>query len=177
MGVAGCGKSTIGRKAAQILQVPFLEGDDFHSAANVAKMKSGVALTDQDRMPWVDAMVDACNVAQSNKAEETIILACSALSETVRSRLKKGLTGDCHFVHLHGEAALLRQRLAQRKGHFFKPDLLQSQFEALELPQGGTTLDAGLSIDEVTKQLCAVIQSKNYTQEAGHHKPCDANHS
>lgn len=165
MGVAGCGKSTIGRLAAQDLKVPFLEGDDFHGSANIAKMTSDIPLTDEDRLPWVDEMVDACQSAwaASENRKTPIILACSALTKIVRSRLRGGLNGDCHFIHLHGDIARIRQRMIDRKGHFFKPHLLSSQFEALDIPDDATTLDVDLSKDELVKQLCAVIRSENET--------------
>ena len=137
MGVSGCGKSTVGSKAAEQLDIPFLEGDDFHPATNITKMSGGIALTDKDRMPWVDAMVKSCNLAvpHSQKTKQSVILACSALSETVRERL--------------------------RKGHFFTVDLLASQFAALDIPRGAVTLDIAQSLDELVTQLCDIIESED----------------
>ena len=163
MGVAGCGKSTIGREAAKRLNIPFLEGDDFHPQANVEKMSSGIPLCDDDRMPWVDLMVQACKDAasHSNSKENAIILACSALSKTVRERLRKGLNQQCHFIHLHGDKDKIEQRLADRKGHFFKAGLLASQFEALDIPQNADRLDIFQPINALADQLCAIIQLEN----------------
>lgn len=163
MGVAGCGKSTIGREAAKQLNIPFLEGDDFHSEFNIAKMSNGIALTNDDRMPWVDAMVEACRTESARFQQEgtPLILACSALSKAVRQRLRAGLHDQCRFIHLHGDHATLKERLSDRKGHFFKPELLASQFEALEIPQSATTLDIFQPIDVLTQQLYEIIQSEN----------------
>ena len=163
MGVSGCGKSTIGRKAAERLDILFLEGDDFHPDFNIAKMSNGIALTDTDRMPWVDAMVKSCNQAlpDSRQAEKSIILACSALSETVRERLREGLTDPCRFIHLHGEQAVLKKRLSDRKGHFFNPDLLASQFAALDIPRGAATLNITQSVEVLVRQLIEIIQSED----------------
>ncbi len=154
MGVAGCGKSTVGRAAADHLCLPYLEGDDFHSAHSVEKMRSGNALTNEDRMPWVDAMVAACLAQTSDQT----ILACSALSEVVRDRLRDGLNGACEFIHLHGDQAILSQRLSDRKGHFFKPDLLASQFAALDMPRDAIILDIVDPIEELVHQVVDLIR-------------------
>lgn len=163
MGVAGCGKSTVGRKAAERLNIPFLEGDDFHPKFNVEKMSSGTALTDEDRLPWVGAMLGACKNASSNSKEKTtpMILACSALSNTVRQRLRAGLNNHCQFIHLHGDKNKIAQRLSDRKGHFFKPELLTSQFEALDMPRRAITLDIFQPVDVLAQQVCNIIQSEN----------------
>ena len=163
MGVAGCGKSTIGRQAAQALGLPFLEGDDYHSAENIEKMDAGSALTHEDRLPWVDAMVAACKAVSppSKEKEFSVILACSALTKLVRSRLREGLDQDCAFIHLHGDQNSIHNRLTARKGHFFRADLLASQFETLEIPEGAVSLDIELPIEVLTEQLCEIIRSEN----------------
>ncbi|MEP3889528.1 MAG: gluconokinase [Hellea sp.] len=159
MGVSGCGKSTVGRQTAERLKILFLEGDDFHPDTNIAKMSNGIALSDRDRGPWVDAMIKACNIAgpQSQHPQSSIILACSALSETVRERLRKGLAHKCHFIHLQGDHAVLEKRLLDRKGHFFKPELLSSQFAALDIPRSAATLDISQPIDALVSQLIEII--------------------
>lgn len=159
MGVAGCGKSTLGREAAAQLNIPFLEGDDFHPASNVAKMSNGIALTDEDRMPWVDAMVIAC--WNTNHDTGPIILACSALSKTVRKRLRAGLKDQCQFIHLHGDQAMIKRRLSERSGHFFKADLLASQFAALDIPENAVTLDIFQPLEVLSQQLIDIITSEN----------------
>lgn len=148
----------MGRAAAKQLNIPFLEGDDFHPGSNVAKMSGGVALTDDDRKPWVEAMVEACQAANNTTP---IILACSALSQTVRNWLRTGLKGDCHFIHLHGDEKLIEKRLSDRSGHFFKTGLLASQFAALDIPKDAITLDVFQPVNALAQQLCGIIQSEN----------------
>ena len=165
MGVSGCGKSTIGRQAAKHLNIPFLEGDDFHPKSNIEKMRNGLALCDDDRMPWVDLMVQGCKdgALSTGEKDAAIILACSALSERVRQGLRSGLNDNCHFIHLHGDKEKIKQRLSDRKGHFFKAELLASQFDALDIPQDADRLDIVLPIDILAAQLCEIIQLENIT--------------
>src|SRR6478609_8664859 len=105
MGVEGTGKSTIGERLAASLDLPFIEGDDFHSAANIEKMRHGVALTAEDRAPWLDRLNRELRRHESGGA----VLACSALTELSRRRLTKGV-GDVRFVLLHGDEDVLRAR-------------------------------------------------------------------
>jgi gluconokinase len=164
MGVSGCGKSTIGREAAKRLNIPFLEGDDFHPKSNIEKMSNGLALYDDDRMPWVDVMVQACKSSSPTEGKQAvIILACSALSKRVRQRLRNGLNDKCRFIHLHGDKEKIKQRLSERKGHFFKAELLASQFDTLDIPQDADRLDIFLPIDILAAKVCDIIQSENQT--------------
>lgn len=156
MGVAGCGKSTVGSAAAQNLGIPFFEGDDYHSALNIAKMSSGVPLSDDDRMPWVEAIIAACSVSPN----EDKILACSSLSKIVRQKLRAGFNGNCEFIHLHGDHITLKQRLSDRSGHFFKTDLLASQFAALHMPRRAITLNIDQPLDTLVQQVCDIIALK-----------------
>ena len=139
MGVAGSGKTTVGRLLASELGWCFYEGDDFHSRANIDKMRRGMPLTDDDRWPWLQALrdvLDAC-LAQGTSA----VMTCSALKQTYRDYLIR----DWHevkLVYLKGSYALLFQRLAQRQGHFMPRELLTSQFTTLEEPQQGLSVDA-----------------------------------
>lgn len=130
MGVAGCGKTTIGAKLARRRNWPFHEGDDFHPEANVAKMSAGIALSNEDREPWIAAICAALN-RQDGPVQ---VLSCSSLSRAVRDWLRAGFDGEVVFVWLKLTPAIVRRRLAGRKGHFFKEDLLESQFSALEAP-------------------------------------------
>lgn len=130
MGVAGCGKTTIGAKIARRRDWPFHEGDDFHPAANVAKMSAGIPLSNDDRRPWIAAICAALN-----RTDGTVqMLSCSSLSRNVRDWLRAGFDGEVVFVWLKLSPAVVRRRLAGRKGHFFKEDMLDSQFGALEVP-------------------------------------------
>jgi gluconokinase len=129
MGVTGVGKTTVGELLAQSTGWQLYDADAYHSSANVEKMRAGIALTDDDRWPWLDRL-NALLRAADGRAE-SVILACSALKQRYRDRLQQGL-GDVRWVHLKGDIALIRSRLQQRKGHYMNPALLQSQFDALE---------------------------------------------
>jgi carbohydrate kinase (thermoresistant glucokinase family) len=154
MGVSGCGKTTVGRTLAEGLWWEFIEADDLHSAANVAKMSGGIPLTDADRAPWlaaVRAAVEACN-ARGSKA----VVACSALREAYRLVLAPD-PGRARFVHLRGDFALIKARLGGRGGHFMKEGLLRSQFETLEEPAYALTLDASQPADVIIKRIREVL--------------------
>lgn len=141
MGVAGCGKSTVGAQLAQTCGAIFLDADDFHPAANVARMAAGVALTDADRAAWLDAL--AQRLALGRARDERLVLACSALKRSYRDTLRQGAP-DLTLVHLTGTPALLAERLAARQGHYMPATLLPSQLATLEPPapdEKGITLD------------------------------------
>jgi gluconokinase len=140
MGVTGVGKTTVGRLLAQRTGWPLYDADDYHSPANVEKMRAGVPLTDEDRWPWLDRL-NALLCAAHAKGESAI-LACSALKQRYRERLQQGLQG-VRWVHLKGDIELIRSRLQQRKGHYMNPALLQSQFDALESPRDAVIIDVG----------------------------------
>lgn len=129
MGVAGCGKSTLGANLARALGWPFGEGDAFHPPANVEKMAARVPLTDADRRPWLEALARA--IAGHEAAGQSSVVACSALKRAYRDILRNGAP-RVRFLHMHGDFEVLAERLAGRKGHFFPADLLRSQFETLE---------------------------------------------
>lgn len=133
MGVSGCGKSTVGALLAHKLGVEFLDADEFHPAQNVAKMAAGVPLTDEDRRPWLERLN-----AELRKRED-VVLACSALRQTYRDVLAEG--ADCRFVHLRGSIELIRSRLAERRHRYMPASLLESQFAALEPPDGAIVVD------------------------------------
>ncbi|MCX7892988.1 MAG: gluconokinase [Burkholderiales bacterium] len=137
MGVAGAGKTTVGRLLARHLAARFADADDFHPPENVAKMRAGVALDDADRAPWL-ARLNAL-VAASAAAGEPLVLACSALKRAYRERLADGVPG-VRFVFLDGPRELLARRLAGRTGHYMNPDLLDSQLATLERPEGAIVL-------------------------------------
>lgn len=131
MGVTACGKSTVGAQLAAALGLEFLEGDSLHSAANVARMAAGVALSDADRLGWLQAL--ARRIAAARAAGQGLVLSCSALKRAYRDILRQGAP-DLHLVHLHGERELLAQRMAARTGHYMPPSLLESQLATLEPP-------------------------------------------
>lgn len=131
MGVSGAGKTTLGTALAQALKVPFQEGDALHPPANVAKMKAGQALSDADRAPWLARIKEWIDTRLDHG--QSGIVACSALKRAYRDTLRAG-RANVVFVYIDGDAALIRQRLADRKGHFMPAALLASQFATLEPP-------------------------------------------
>ena len=130
IGVSGSGKSTVGLALADLLDVPFLDGDELHPEANIAKMSAGRPLDDEDRLPWLAAL--AARVGAMAAAEGGVI-ACSALKRKYRALIDRRGEG-VEFVYLHGSRELIASRLATRHGHFMPTSLLDSQFETLEEP-------------------------------------------
>lgn len=131
MGVSGCGKSTVASQLAAALGLEFLEGDLLHSQRNIARMASGVALTDEDRQEWLELL--SAHIAQAHRDHRGLVVSCSALKRTYRDILRRG-AADLLFVHLTGAPALLAQRTAQRPGHYMPASLLASQLATLEAP-------------------------------------------
>jgi gluconokinase len=158
MGVAGSGKSTIGRLLADRLRWPFYDGDDFHPPANVAKMQSGQPLTDKDRSGWLSALADLIRecVTQNRSA----VIACSALKQRYRDQLQ--VDASVHFVYLRGSYDLIEARMRQRTGHYMPPSLLASQFAALEEPLAALTID----IDQTPEQIVDEIVSRCYSDRS-----------
>ena len=133
MGVAGSGKTRIGSALARALDVPFVDGDDFHPPANVAKMARGEPLTDDDRAGWLHAL--ARRIRDAEVEGTGVVVACSALKRAYRDVLRSGATRTTlRFIVLHGGQALIAERLARRRGHFMPASLLESQFATLEIP-------------------------------------------
>ncbi len=150
MGVSGCGKTTIGRRVANALQVPFLDGDDFHSPASILKMKKGIPLTDDDRNPWLKRVAEKM-VEMSGQGGG--VVACSALREEYRHVLLGNSSFPVLLVYLKGTRDTLYRRLRQRKNHFLPPELLNSQLNTLEEPEGALTLSIELSPDILCKKI------------------------
>ncbi|RZT97766.1 gluconokinase [Rivibacter subsaxonicus] len=153
MGVAGCGKSSLASAVAAVLGWPLIEGDEFHAAANVAKMRAGTPLTDADRAGWLDTLG-----TELQRHPAGALLTCSALKRSYRERLRAALPG-LRFVHLELSRAEARRRVAQRAGgHYFKAELVDSQFEILESPHGEAgvlTIDATLPREALVDQVIA----------------------
>lgn len=153
-GVAGSGKSTVGRLLADALGWTYHEADDFHSPANKAKMAAGQPLNDDDRAPWLAAIRAAMDATSA--AGQPAVFTCSALKESYRRVLLDGRSG-CQLVFLSGDRELLLTRLQGRSGHYMKPAMLDSQLAALEPPAGALTLDISQSpealVAEIRRQL------------------------
>ena len=152
MGVSGSGKSAIGAPLAARLGVPFLDADEFHPPANVAKMASGTPLTDEDRWPWL-ALLNA-----KLKAEKNAVLACSALKQSYRETLTHGLS-HCRIVHLRGSLELIRARLAERKHRFMPASLLESQFATLEPPRDAIEVDIAQAPERCVEEIVVALKS------------------
>ena len=152
MGVAGCGKSSLGQIVAQAAHLPLVEGDDFHSPENWAKMNQGIALTDADRHDWLDRLSQ-----QIAAHRQGLVLTCSALKRAYRDRLREAWS-RLRFVFLDIDRATARARVAQRAGqHFFPAALVDSQFDTLESPVG----EAGVLCLDATQpplQLAAQVR-------------------
>lgn len=131
MGVAGSGKTTVGSALAGKLGAPFYDGDVFHPPENVAKMRQGIPLEDEDRVPWLARLRDL--IGEHLARGETAVIACSALKKQYRNRLRQGNEGLC-LIYLQGSSALIEERLKARQAHFMKADMLQSQMAILEPP-------------------------------------------
>ena len=148
-GVAGSGKTTVGKLLAHELGWPFFDADDFHPPENVEKMRRGIGLTDADREPWLEAL--AARIRALAAAGESGVLACSALKESYRDRL--AVDPAVRFVHLTGAPELLRKRLEGRKGHYAHADLLDSQLAALEPPSGVPTFDVAPPPEAIVAEI------------------------
>ena len=152
MGVAGAGKTTVGRALADALCWTFYDGDEFHSAANIQKMQEGHPLTDDDRRPWLATLCTL--VADVMKRDTHAVLACSALKESHRAALlPKGVpSAAVRYVYLEVVQDVLLERLHGRR-HFFPPELLASQLSALEKPEGAVEVDGTAPVAEIVKTV------------------------
>jgi len=149
MGVAGCGKTTIGRLIAKKFNYVFFDADDFHSEASIEKMKNGIPLNDEDRTYW---LVKLNNILQQSiNKNEKMVLACSALKERYRDVLSRDLSPT--FIYLKISMTMAISRLKRRKNHFFKPSLITDQFKNLEEPSNCIVIDANKPIDEILQNF------------------------
>ncbi len=153
IGVSGSGKTAVGEALASRLGWAFEDADNWHSAANIKKMQSGVALTDEDRWPWIQSL----NIAIRNwiADQHDVVLACSALREWYRSGLREGVQNNAiRFVYLRGTYEEIDRRLRLRVGHFMPESLLKSQFAALEEPDSSEALTV-----DISQPVAAIVDS------------------
>ena len=159
MGVSGCGKSTIGKKLAEKLGYSFFEGDDVHPMENIAKMKQGIPLTDQDRLPWLKKISEKC--AYEDSIGNNLVVACSALKKQYRLILNNAQNYE--LVHLFGDLKTIKRRMEERN-HFMPIKLIESQFEALEPPtieEGAIATDINLPIEVLVDQIALELTNRH----------------
>ena len=154
-GVTGAGKTAVGRLLAADLGWSFYDADDFHSAASVEKMRTGIPLNEADRWPWLDRL--RARIEASLSTSENAVLACSALKAAYREHLT--VSNEVKLVHLDGSFDLIAGRLRARRGHYMNPELLQSQFDALEPPHGDAlVVDVRKSPAEIVRAIRESLQ-------------------
>lgn len=159
MGVSGAGKSTVGEAVARRLDLPFVEGDAFHPPENVAKMRGGTPLTDDDRASWLRALAE--RIREASVAGTGIVVTCSALKRAYRDVLRSAASG-LRFVHLRGPRGVIAERLAGRSGHYMPPSLLDSQLATLEEPgpdEGAWVLDVDRPPEEIVDAIVATARA------------------
>ena len=164
MGVSGSGKTTVGRSLAKALGFEMIEGDDHHPPENVAKMAAGIALTDEDRGPWLETLAGL--LADRHARGQGSVLSCSALRRPYRDVLRAAVPDDETFmVQLEADRDTLRSRMASRTGHYMPPDLLESQLatlEPLEPDEPGVILDATQLPEVVAADAVSAIHSSSF---------------
>ena len=156
MGVAGCGKSTVGQAVADAIGAEYRDGDDMHPAANIAKMSAGTPLNDADRAPWLD------QVGAVLAAQDSMLIGCSALRRAYRDRIR-AVVPDVVFIHLKGSRVVIERRMAARQGHFMPMALLDSQFATLEPlsdDEGGIVVDIDQPIKSVIREILRNFEAK-----------------
>ena len=160
MGVTGTGKTTVGEALAARTGWPFADADDFHSAANRAKMHAGIPLTDEDREPWLQSLHQQIVTWLGDGVN---ILACSALEESYRTELTSG-TGprSVRFVFLTGPPELIRQRMEARHGHYMPESLLPSQLATLEQPQDAMEISIDQTVPAMVDQILSALAKEGY---------------
>lgn len=162
MGVSGCGKSVVAQRLSSALNIPCLDGDFLHPRHNVDKMANGQALDDDDRLPWLQALNQAAYAML--RTNPNSLMVCSALKKNYRDILRQNNAG-IRFIFLNGNKDVVKERLQQRKGHFFKATMLDSQFNTLENPDVDEkdiiTIDINQTLDSVVSECIKQINKTN----------------
>jgi len=156
MGVSGCGKTCIGSLLAKKLRLPFYDADDFHSTANIKKMKDGIPLSDEDRGPWLQAISGSLPAWQKQGGA---VLSCSALKQQYRSVLNKAAGGKMCTIYLKGSYNLILKRMKKRKHPFFSADQLESQFAVLEEPEDALTVSISGTPRDIVKNIATRLSA------------------
>lgn len=157
MGVASCGKTTIGEALAKRLGAPFTEGDKLHAPVSVAKMSAGIPLTDEDRWPWL------AKVGEALRGTEGHVVSCSALKKKYRQAIAASAQRSVKFIHLHGSREVLTQRISARKGHFMPASLLDNQLATLEIPgsdEQAITIDIDQPVEVILDAALLLLNSE-----------------
>jgi carbohydrate kinase (thermoresistant glucokinase family) len=156
MGVAGCGKSTVGAALAEQLGCAYVEGDDLHDEANIKKMSSGQSLTDADRLPWLQRI--GRQLADSG---EPLVVSCSALRRTYRDTIRQAAGKPVLFIHLAAPQSLIAERMSARRDHFMPTTLLDSQFQTLEPlaeDEAGAVVDISQAPDQCVAEARNIVE-------------------
>lgn len=150
MGVSGSGKTTIGQKLSAKTGFSFYDADYFHPQENIDKMKAGEPLTDEDRWPWLDNIHE---FVSKQLQTGSLIFACSALKQAYRERLSRNIEYQCRWVYLNGSYETILERMQNRTGHYMPAALLQSQFDALEIPPHQIEIDITKDPEEMVEEI------------------------
>lgn len=164
MGVSGAGKTTVGNLLSRETGLPFFDADDFHPLENIRKMESGIPLMDEDRMSWLEVL--ALKIREWEKTTGAI-LACSALKETYRDHLQSYARKKVTWIFLHADYEIILGRLNSRKGHYFKPELLRTQYEALQIPDYGMHINVDVPVKEVVENILKKLREPEAYSEVG----------
>jgi carbohydrate kinase (thermoresistant glucokinase family) len=166
MGVSGSGKSLIGKRLAEKLNLPFEDADKHHPKENIEKMKAKTALTDQDRSPWLEAL---SRLLSGMESLEGCVLACSALKKSYRKQLNSQTKGKITFIYLKGTFDLIFSRIDSRTGHFMKKEMLKSQFDTLEEPGESEAIIVSVDQkpDEIVEELLKKLNMKKTSVKEG----------
>jgi len=157
MGVSGSGKSTVGRALAERVGWDFCDADDHHPASNVAKMSAGEPLSDGDREPWLERLVEVMD--GYSRRGEPLVLVCSALRSSFRDRLLRG--GSAELVFLAGDRDLIAKRMETRQGHFMSHEMIDSQFAALEEPEDALVIDVSQDVHTIVTTIVRELHLDN----------------
>ncbi|KAI9674784.1 MAG: hypothetical protein M1817_001688 [Caeruleum heppii] len=165
-GPAGCGKSTVAQFLAESLQLPYIEGDEFHRPANIDKMARGIPLTDADRWDWLELLRQKAVERLTSPTASGVVLTCSALKRKYRDVIRIAAYNDhdviVHFVYLRANEEVLMQRVKQRQGHYMKDSMVHSQFNTLEEPKEDErdclSVDVSGSLPQVLKMALKTVQ-------------------
>ncbi len=150
MGVSGCGKSTIGKLLSQDLNIPFFDGDDYHSKSNIKKMSNGQSLNDNDRRDWLESLN---GLVKKQLTENSCVIACSALKQKYRKILSQGVEEQAQWLHLYGSFDQIYNRINKRTNHFMPSKLLQSQFDILENSKEALQIDISLTPEKIIETI------------------------